>query len=301
MDFKPVDLEYDHLLQPFYLMTREGICEYNTNIMYLWYNVYKTHFCIENNILFLKQDYKGREYALMPLCKPEDYKKAFDQIMNHIKSLGYPLEMYCVEPEFAKFAKTHYGDQFNVYLDRDSFDYIYEGDALRQLKGKRYHKKRNHINAFKKDYDKRYVYKSLSIEDKDSCCELLKNWRTQKTDSPYDQIQGEILGIKRVFEHLEETTVKVGGIYIDGQLEAFSMGSYLNNKKDMAVIHVEKANPDIRGLYPMINQEFLQGEFPEVPFVNREEDLGIEGIRQAKLTYRPIRFAEKYNIIERVE
>ncbi|WP_157949879.1 DUF2156 domain-containing protein [Vallitalea okinawensis] len=301
MEFKPVDLQDDHLLQPFFHLTTEGICEYNTNIMYLWYNVYKTHFCIEDDILFLKQDYKGREYALMPICKPNDYKKAFDHMQDHINASGYPLEMYCVEPEFAQFVEEHYEEHFEVYPDRDSFDYIYEGDALRLLKGKKYHKKRNHINAFKKDFDKRYLYKRLSAEDKEDCCELLKKWRTQKTDSPYDQIQGEILGIKRVFEHLEESNVKVGGIYIDGQLEAFSMGSYLNSKKEMAVIHVEKANPDIRGLYPMINQEFLLAEFPDVPFVNREEDLGIEGIRQAKLTYRPIRFAEKYNITERVE
>ncbi|RDC49395.1 DUF2156 domain-containing protein, partial [Acinetobacter sp. RIT592] len=104
---------------------------------------------------------------------------------------------------------------------------------------------------------------------------------------------------KRIFKNYEKLkdTLKISGIYIDSKLEAFSIGEMLND--NMAVIHVEKANADIRGLYPYINQQFLLNEFSDVEFVNREEDLGIEGLRKAKLSYHPVKFAEKYTVIEK--
>jgi len=108
----------------------------------------------------------------------------------------------------------------------------------------------------------------------------------------------EYVGIKKIFDDFDvlNDRVKVFGIFVDGKLEAFSLGEYLNS--NMALIHVEKANPDIRGLYPFINQQFLVSEFSDVEFVNREEDMGIEGLRKAKLSYHPIRFVEKYSVKE---
>ena len=102
--------------------------------------------------------------------------------------------------------------------------------------------------------------------------------------------------MEKVFRNqsrLKET--KVGGIYIDEKLEAFTFGEMLND--DTVVVHVEKANPEIRGLYVAINKLFLENEFPNVEFVNREEDLGLEGLRKAKLSYKPIKLVEKYTLI----
>ena len=108
----------------------------------------------------------------------------------------------------------------------------------------------------------------------------------------------ELIGINKVFNDYEilKDKVKIAGIYIDNKLEAFTIGELLN--PNMALIHIEKANPDIRGLYPFINQQFLVNEFSEVEFVNREEDLGIPGLRKAKLSYHPIRFVEKFTVKE---
>ena len=90
-------------------------------------------------------------------------------------------------------------------------------------------------------------------------------------------------------------SVRMGGIYVDDRLEAFSIGSY-NSKEKMAIIHIEKANPEIRGLYQFINQQFLIEEFPEAVLINREDDLGLEGLRKAKLSYNPIDYARKYQV-----
>lgn len=198
------------------------------------------------------------------------------------------------------FLKEKYAGKFEYIEERDLFDYVYDAEALRTLKGRKNQKKRNHINYFLKEYEGRHEYRLLGKEDFDACLKLLKDWEASKEESDDfdDSMDDEYAGIKKIFDDFDvlNDRVKVFGIFVDGKLEAFSIGEYLNS--NMALIHVEKANPDIRGLYPFINQQFLVSEFPDVEFVNREEDMGIEGLRKAKLSYHPIRFVEKYSVKE---
>lgn len=112
------------------------------------------------------------------------------------------------------------------------------------------------------------------------------------------QLEHEILGIHEILRCCSLLDITMAGIYIDGSLEAFTIGSY-NPLEQMAVIHIEKANPEIKGLYQFINQQFLIHEFPDAVLVNREDDLGDPGLRQAKLSYCPIDFARKYRIRQR--
>ena len=123
-------------------------------------------------------------------------------------------------------------------------------------------------------------------------------YEKEENNNIEEGVDDERLGIEKLFAHYDEVCdrLKIAGIYIDGKLEAFTMGELLN--KNMALIHIEKANPEIRGLYPYINQQFLVHEFPDVEFVNREEDMGIEGLRKAKLSYHPCKFVEKYTVRE---
>jgi hypothetical protein len=149
---------------------------------------------------------------------------------------------------------------------------------------------------FMKEYGNRFLYRELTQKDFPEAIKLMDRWAEDKEKD--QNLVGERLAVEKVFRNysrLPET--KVGGIFIDDVLEAFSFGDLLN--PDTAVIHVEKANPEIRGLYAAINKLFLENEFPSVEFVNREEDLGIEGLRQAKLSYKPIKLVEKYTLIEK--
>ena len=124
----------------------------------------------------------------------------------------------------------------------------------------------------------------------------MERWAEDKEKDQH--LVGERLAVEKVFKNYPKLTeTKVGGIYIDNNLEAFTFGELLN--PDTVVVHVEKANPEIRGLYTAINKLFLENEFPDVEFVNREEDLGLEGLRQAKLSYKPIKLVEKYTLIEK--
>ena len=198
------------------------------------------------------------------------------------------------------FLKENYPGKFDYTEERDLFDYVYDGESMRELKGRKNVKKRNHINYFIKEYEGRYEYRLLDEEDFDACLALVQEWTSNKEENGQidEEMEEELIGIKKLFENYSvlKDKLKIAGIFIDGKLEAFTMGEYIN--PDMALIHIEKANPSIRGLYPFINQQFLVHEFSDVEFVNREEDLGIEGLRKAKLSYHPVRFVEKYTVRE---
>ena len=156
----------------------------------------------------------------------------------------------------------------------------------------RSHKRKNHLNAFLKEYG-RYEFRRLCCSDRDDVWHFLDRWRAGKGDEVEQHLDYEVEGIHEILRQCLELDIRMSGVYIDGKLEAFTIGSY-NPAENMAVIHIEKANPEIRGLYQFINQQFLIQEFPDVTLVNREDDLGQEGLRHAKMSYNPCGFARKY-------
>lgn len=123
---------------------------------------------------------------------------------------------------------------------------------------------------------------------------MLSLWNSRREDDI--NVLNELKAIHKIFNNYGDLRedIMIGGVYIDSRLEAFAVGSKLN--KDMALIHVEKANSDIRGLYQYINKEFLIKEFPDIKYVNREDDMGLEGLREAKMLYYPSRFIKKYKV-----
>lgn len=122
-------------------------------------------------------------------------------------------------------------------------------------------------------------------------------WRQQKVESYENEISldYEVAGIHDILKNCSAFNVPMAGVYIDGELKAFTVGS-LNERENMAVIHIEKADPEINGLYQFINQQFLVHEFPDVALVNREDDVGMPGLRKAKMSYYPVDFARKYSV-----
>ena len=171
---------------------------------------------------------------------------------------------------------------------------------MRTLSGKKLHKKKNHLNAFKREYEGRYEYRRLCCSDRHQVWEFMERWRRQKADGDVleDSLEYEVAGIHEILKNCSSLCVRMAAVYVDGQMEAFTIGS-MNERENMAVIHIEKANPDIKGLYQFINQQFLVNEFPDAALVNREDDVGMEGLRKAKMSYNPVGFARKYMVRKR--
>ncbi|MBC5995638.1 DUF2156 domain-containing protein [Romboutsia ilealis] len=300
MVFKDIDISAKEKLQPYFDMVNYEACEYCFATLYMWQHLYKTGYYIGDEFAVLVGEYEGDTFSILPLAKKERLPEVIDFVFDYFKNVNKKLYFRGVTQEIVDYLKENYKDKFEYIEERDLFDYIYDAESMRTLGGRKNQKKRNHINYFLKEYEDRFEYRLLNKEDFNSCLELVKKWANNKEENnEYDEgMDEELIGIKKIFNNYDilKDCVKVGGIFIDNKLEAFTIGELLN--PNMALIHIEKANPDIRGLYPFINQQFLVNEFSEVEFVNREEDLGIPGLRKAKLSYHPVRFVEKYTVRE---
>ncbi|MBU5336469.1 DUF2156 domain-containing protein [Intestinibacter bartlettii] len=298
--FKEITIEDREILNPYFDLVDYEACEYNFNTLYMWQHAYKTAYYIGDNFAVLVGEYEGEVFSILPLAKKEDLPKVIDFVLDYFEQIEEKLYFRGITEEVVDYLKEEYGDRFEYIAERDLFDYVYDGEILRTLKGRKNSKKRNHINYFLSEYEGRFEYKRLGKEDFDDCRQLLDDWAINKeeNDNIEEGVDDEREGIEKLFAHYDQISdrLKISGIYIDGKLEAFTMGELLND--NMALIHIEKANPEIRGLYPYINQQFLVHEFPEVEFVNREEDMGIEGLRKAKLSYHPCKLVEKYTVRE---
>ena len=298
--FKDIDIYAKEKLQPYFDMVNYEACEYCFATLYMWQHLYKTGYYIGDGFAVLVGEYEGDTFSILPLAKKEKLHDVIDFVFNYFKNENKKLYFRGVTQEVVDYLKENYNDKFEYIEERDLFDYVYDAESMRTLGGRKNQKKRNHINYFLKEYEGRFEYRLLDKEDFNSCLELVKKWANNKEEhNEYDEnMDEELIGIKKIFNNYDilKDNIKIGGIFIDNQLEAFTIGELLN--PNMALIHIEKANPDIRGLYPFINQQFLVNEFSQVEFVNREEDLGIPGLRKAKLSYHPIRFVEKYTVKE---
>ena len=312
---KYIAMEAKHLcaLRPFYRMRPNKSCDSAPLCHYLYREYYAVCFCcVEDGLLVMFCDDHGGFYCFPPYCREEDlpyYFRLQERYFNEV--LGIPVVIYSADEEAVKALQEAGSlENYEVTEAEDLKDYLYDGDALRTLAGRKYSKKRNHLHKFEEMYGGRWEYRSLHTENSEEILSFLRRWMKNKeaageaigvneneerVDS-MEELEGEYRGISSIL-HTPELFdyIRIGGIYIDGELKAFSIGDY-NPAESMAIIDVEKAEPDIIGLYQAMNQQFLLHEYPDAKIINREDDVGLEGLRQSKMSYYPIGFERKYTL-----
>lgn len=296
--FKTLTADDYELIFPFFKLRPTYTCESHFLYHVIWKDFYSSRYSITDNGLLWLQNIAGQTAALLPTTSKENLNAAFLQLQEYFtNTLNEKLKMYLVDEDALEVLNLD-RSKYDIIEDRDSFDYIYDGDKLRDLTGRKYSKKRNHINAFTRDYQGRFQYERLDKNNTNEILEFTHKWAIQKnSEDPYNRIESEETGIKNILTSYTIYNTTMAGIYIDDKLEAFTVGSY-DPSLELAAIHIEKANPEIRGLYPYINQQFLIHEFPEARYINREDDMGIASLRRAKESYYPISLAKKYIIKE---
>lgn len=300
IEIKNITIKNYDEINKFFGMRRPETSDSNITDLYLWKNCYPTwYYCTEKSLIWIARSENGTYYSTIPCCRNENLQEAFYETERFFNTvLDKKLTMYVVDKQAVDILDLP-KDKYIVVRDRSYDDYIYDAEKLRTLSGRKYHKKKNHLNAFRRGYEGRYEFRMLNIDNKKEILEFLVKWTEMKEDTAQKEyIDFEAKGIEEIFDYQDVLQFKIGGVYIDGKLEAFSVGKYYS-KEDMAYISVEKANPAIRGLYAYINSEFLVQAFPEASKVNREDDMGIEGLRKAKESYNPIYRIEKYTIIQK--
>lgn len=264
---------------------------YNFTNLFMWRNLYSIKWAEVDGYLVIKAGIGENQFMLQPFGMDADVEKVIGKMADYCTEHNLAFKLYGIEKFMVDILEKWRPGQFTFTSDRDNFDYVYNSKDLIELKGRKYHSKKNHINSFLRNYSN-YQYVPLTADWVSRCVETQIEWCKKKGCDDDVMLKGERDAIIEVLIHWDELKLTGGLIYIDGKVEAFSFGEELNN--DTAVIHVEKANPDIRGVYPVINQQFCANAWKHIPFINREEDMGIEGLRKAKESYYPVKMVEKY-------
>jgi hypothetical protein len=177
---------------------------------------------------------------------------------------------------------------------RGHWDYLYDAEALIGLSGNRYHKKKNLVNQFQRTYP--YTYAKLSPDLVNEALGLQADWCTWRDCEAIDMLSAENQVITRILNHWTSLAGVCGGtLRVGDRMAAYTVGERLT--PDTMLIHFEKANPEFKGGYQMINQAFLSANAEGLKWVNREQDLDDEGLRQAKLSYHPADFIRKYEVV----
>lgn len=214
-----------------------------------------------------------------------------DKLADYFAQHDWPFRLKGVPAEMVVELQRQRPGMFTFEADRDNFDYVYSTEDLINLAGRKYHSKQNHLNFFKRTYE--YQYLPITADLIKPCIDSAEEWYASHNGDDSDPgLKQEFRAIADVLGHFEYLGVQGGAILMDGKVAAFSFGEQLND--DMAVIHVEKGL-NVRGLYQVINQEFCQNAWSHLAFVNREEDMGIEGLRRAKESYHPVKLVKKYS------
>ena len=303
--FNHMDLEFKKLcaesvegLTQYYEQRHDMTCDSVILDNFLWGNYYHIHYAVRDDraVLYILNIF-GKKYASLPVCRMEDMPRYFHELECYFnENLNLPLEIYLADEPAVEYLNLP-PDRYTVTELPDYRDYLYSAQALKTLSGKALHKKKNNLNYFCKSYEGRYEYRPLCCSDRDDVWKFLQEWREKKGQEVEGHLDYEVEGIHRVLKNCSMLNVRMGGIYVDDRMEAFSIGSY-NTREKMAIIHIEKANPDMRGLYQLINQQFLIHAFPEAEIVNREDDMGLPGLRKAKESYNPMGYAKKFRICQ---
>lgn len=293
-DFKRPELEDRDLVNHYFFQAPGRSCERTFVNVFLWSRHYKVKFAVIRDALVFRDESDGYAFAY-PAGEPEAVRNALEALMEYSKEKGHSFKLYNVTPEHFEQLDQWFPGRFQIEYVRDVADYVYETEKLATLAGKKLHGKRNHINKFKTLYPD-WSYEHINDENVEECFQMALKWRNQNGCDDDAEKNAEMCVTLNSLRLYKELGLTGGILRVNGQIAAFSMGEPLCS--DTFVVHIEKAFADIEGAYPMINQQFVQHECMDYKYVNREDDAGSEGLRKAKLSYRPAFMVEKGIVTE---
>lgn len=289
IELKRPELEDKALIDQYFRACNSRSCEDTFANLYLWSRHYKIKYAFLEGMLIFQQTEGGR-YTSFPKGEQTNLKKVLDKLISWYEEHELEFHLMNVTPQQFEILEKLYPGRFSIEYDRDVADYVYEVEKLINLSGKKYHGKKNHINKFKKTYTN-WSYESLTKENAEECFQMALKWRNANGCDENVEKNAEMCVTLNSLRLLEELNLRGGLLRADGEVVAFSIGEPVCS--DTMVVHIEKAFADVPGAYPMINQQFLIHEASEYQYVNREEDTGDEGLRQAKESYKPAFLQEK--------
>lgn len=291
-NFRPLELKDKEIISGVFRSINPVISEFTFTNLFIWRHSYRFQVsALDSTLLILACPEPGKHF-FMPPAGENVSPEILETMFSFMTGQKWSPVIRRAPRELIDKPGIRDDNRYCFTPARDDFDYVYRTRDLIELRGKKLRKKKNHLNYFLKNYD--FVFEPLSDKTVQMCVEMQEEWCNLKDCAGDPDLSSEDFAVFEALYHWKDLDFTGGVILIDGKVEAFSLGEKLNH--NTAVVHVEKANPKIRGLYPAINQLCCKHLWADCEYVNREQDLGQEGLRQAKLSYDPCFLVEKYTI-----
>lgn len=282
-EFAPLSLEMAREITPHLVKLPDGVSEYSFAGLYLFRHRYDYRISLKDDFLIISGMRDGLRFFITPCCAT-----GMDTIAALFDTHDY---WKLISPAFlAKNGNALLEAGYEVLDDRDNYDYLYSRTDLASLSGKKFHKKKNHVNAFEHTYPV-FSLKPLDLESRADALAVLEAWVSREEKPELT----DYAAAKEALELIDHFEMSGQVLYVDSVPVAWTLAEPVAGGK-MVAVHFEKSRVDFRGAYQYINYAFAQSLPPTVEFINREQDLGDEGMRQAKMTYRPVGFVEKYKV-----
>ena len=294
IEWKEINMESRNILEPYYRYEQSKCCEISFANNYLWAPFYDMEYAIVKDMLVFIT--RGEKISLcIPFAKDHESAANLKEVMLELEEYFEEIEKefhlhLVTEEKFAKLEELFPG-KYEITYNRDVADYVYETEKMISLAGKKLHSKRNHINKFQELYPN-HSYEALTADNMEKIRPFLEDWYQKKAETDAS-VWTEKTALENALSNFEALELKGGILLVDEKVVAFTIGEQLN--EDTALIHFEKADTDYQGAYPMINQQFVKNAWSHLSYINREDDMGIEGLRKAKLSYQPDLMVEMYS------
>ena len=291
IDFQKFDLAKKEAYNRYLMNCGERGCEYSLANLNLWG---RQRAAFLDDYLALFSQFERRSVYPFPVGQG-DIRPVLDAVIQDAKERGIVCRLSCLSAADCMKLEELYPGQFRFHPDRDGCDYIYSINDLADLKGRKFQKKRNHLNRFREAHPDCQAV-SITAENVPAVQEMVAQWyESRLAEDPHNDYHLEQQAMRRAFAHREELGLEGLVLVENGEILAMTMGSPLS--EDTFDVHFEKAREDVDGAYPAINQAFaayLREKYPQLRFLNREDDMGLPGLRKAKLSYNPHHLVVKF-------
>jgi len=290
LEFRNVVIEMKPLADSYFKKSGNWGSEYTFSNLFIWRTNNQTAIAEQDGFLFVRYRLGSKYYFLMPVAGHEgaDSVKAVESLIEYSSGLGCDLVITGLGKEGTEKLEELMPGRFEFRAKPEWFDYLYNASDLINLKGSRYQAKRNHINKFER-WNGTDTFEEMHAGNIPYCLETYEKWVTEHPDL---DLRAESLAVHEALNHFDQLGLKGGLNRYNGKVCAFTVGAEINS--EVFVIHIEKGLTDCVGVYAVINRDFARHACQSYKYINREEDMGIEGLRKAKRSYYPAMLLEKY-------
>ncbi|MGP1448031.1 MAG: DUF2156 domain-containing protein [Candidatus Limimorpha sp.] len=288
--FKDLCLEDRDTILKYTLPSQNASCDLSFSSLMAWKFMYDTQFAIIEDFLVFRYHDGIKTAYMIPIGTGNDIEPVINLLIEDAKLHGFPFLMLASHNYLNKKLTEKQMERFSFSCNRNLSEYVYNREDLALLKGSKYQAKRNHVNKFRNTYSK-WEYKVLTPELVGDCLSMEKEWYQANIDKDSESIELERRALTFTLHHIQDTGALGGVLCVDCQIAAFTLGCPINY--ETFDVQFEKADTKFEGAYTVINQLFVQHLPEKYIFINREEDLGLEGLRHAKSSYHPVKMLDR--------